>query len=51
MPRVPRTFMDYPCYHIITRGNQRQTVFMNEKERCLLSEPNIIDEVRGHFEE
>ncbi|MBC8473874.1 MAG: transposase [Candidatus Omnitrophica bacterium] len=32
MPRVPRTFMDYPCYHIITRGNQRQTVFMNEKD-------------------
>jgi len=23
--------MDYPCYYIITRGNQRQTVFMNEK--------------------
>lgn len=32
MPRVPRTFMDYPCYHVITRGNQRQIVFRNEKD-------------------
>ncbi|MBU0477775.1 transposase [bacterium] len=32
MPRLARTFMDYPCYHIITRGNQRQTVFMSEKD-------------------
>ena len=32
MPRVPRTFMDYPCYHVITRGNQRQIVFRDEKD-------------------
>ena len=32
MPRFPRTFMDYPCYHIITRGNQKQAVFVAEKD-------------------
>jgi len=35
MPRVPRTFMNYPCYHVITRGNQRQIVFRDEKDCCV----------------
>lgn len=27
MPIVSRTFIDYACYHIVTRGNQKQIVF------------------------
>jgi putative transposase len=28
MPRLPRRlFLDYSCYHVITRGNQKQNVF------------------------
>ena len=27
MPRPPRTYIDYACYHIITRGNRRQNIF------------------------
>jgi len=32
MPRLARAFMDHSCYHIITRGNQRQRVFMRDKD-------------------
>lgn len=32
MPRVGRVFIENACYHIITRGNQRQTVFYNEED-------------------
>lgn len=32
MPRIPRTLMTYPSYHIISRGNQKQTVFSNDKD-------------------
>lgn len=32
MSRLSRTFIDCSCYHIITRGNQKQTVFVNEKD-------------------
>ena len=41
MPRLPRTFMDCPCYHIITRGNQRQID---------LKKADMLDENRGHFQ-
>ena len=27
MPRVSRTFLNYSCYHVIARGNQKQKVF------------------------
>lgn len=30
MPRQARLILDNVCYHIITRGNQRQTVFQDE---------------------
>ena len=30
MPSIPRIFIDYACYHIITRGNQKQKVFKDE---------------------
>ena len=30
MPRDARLVLDNACYHIITRGNQRQKVFMEE---------------------
>ncbi len=30
MSRAPRIFIDYACYHIITRGNQKQIIFRNE---------------------
>lgn len=33
MPRQPRLILDNVCYHIITRGNQQQTVFLDEKDR------------------
>lgn len=33
MPRLNRNLMDYPCYHIITRGNQKQTVFRKDGDR------------------
>jgi len=32
MPRQGRTFVDCFCYHIITRGNQKQYVFINKKD-------------------
>ncbi len=32
MPKGPRIYIDYACYHIITRGNQRQKVFMCEED-------------------
>lgn len=30
MPKIARAYIDQACYHIITRGNQRQTVFRDE---------------------
>ncbi len=32
MSRAPRIFMENACYHIITRGNQKQIVFRNDKD-------------------
>lgn len=32
MPNGPRLILPNVCYHIITRGNQRQTVFLNEDD-------------------
>lgn len=32
MSKEPRVYIDYACYHIITRGNQRQKVFMSEED-------------------
>lgn len=32
MPRQARLIMDNVCYHIITRGNQKQTVFRDEND-------------------
>jgi REP element-mobilizing transposase RayT len=32
MPTGPRILMENACYHIITRGNQRQQIFWDEKE-------------------
>jgi len=30
MSRISRTFIDHACYHIITRGNQKQPIFKEE---------------------
>jgi putative transposase len=32
MPTGPRLLLKSACYHIITRGNQRQQVFLEEKD-------------------
>lgn len=32
MPRMARLLMNNSCYHIITRGNQKQTVFLEEDD-------------------
>lgn len=32
MPRISRVFVDYACYHIITRGNQKQIVFKDAND-------------------
>jgi len=32
MPTLSRTFIDYACYHVIIRGNQKQTVFREEDD-------------------
>jgi len=32
MPRTPRITMENACYHIITRGNQKQLVFKDRKD-------------------
>ena len=32
MPRAPRLTIKNGCYHIITRGNQKQTVFLDEQD-------------------
>ena len=32
MPNGPRLLLEHVCYHIITRGNQRQAVFLDEKD-------------------
>lgn len=32
MPNGPRILLDNVCYHIITRGNQRQRIFRCEKD-------------------
>lgn len=32
MPRQARLILDNVCYHILTRGNQKQIVFVDEKD-------------------
>jgi len=32
MPRASRVFVENACYHIITRGNQKQAVFCDEED-------------------
>jgi len=32
MPRILRTDMNYPYYHIISRGNQKQAIFKKEDD-------------------
>ncbi|MBU1062177.1 MAG: transposase, partial [Candidatus Omnitrophica bacterium] len=32
MARIGRVYSGCYCYHIITRGNQKQNVFLNEKD-------------------
>ena len=32
MPSGPRLLINNACYHIITRGNQRQTIFRNQSD-------------------
>jgi len=32
MARIPRLFIDSACYHIITRGNQKQPVFEDNED-------------------
>ena len=32
MPRLSRVFIDQACYHIITRGNQKQLIFRGEND-------------------
>ena len=32
MPKMPRILLEGACYHIITRGNQRQRIFVNESD-------------------
>ena len=32
MPRGPRFLIPYACYHIITRGNQQQTIFLDDAD-------------------
>ncbi len=32
MPRIARITLDNTCYHIITRGNQKQPVFLETKD-------------------
>ncbi len=32
MPNGPRFLLDNACYHIITRGNQKQAVFLNTED-------------------
>ncbi len=38
MPTGPRLLVENACYHIITRGNQRQQIFLDEKDyrTCIL---------------
>jgi len=32
MARLSRAFLDYSCYHIIVRGNQKQNVFIDNED-------------------
>ncbi len=32
MPRVSRIFIDYACYHIASRGNQKQCIFRDNND-------------------
>jgi len=32
MPNVPRLLVENACYHLIARGNQKQRVFMDERD-------------------
>ncbi|MFQ5952409.1 MAG: transposase [Candidatus Omnitrophota bacterium] len=34
MPIVSRSFIDYGCYHIITRGNQKQKICISDEDFC-----------------
>ena len=33
MPRQARLILDNVCYHVITRGNQKQAIFKNDNDR------------------
>ena len=35
MPRRARLILDNVCYHVITRGNQKHTVFKEESDRAV----------------
>jgi len=32
MPRTARSFIENACYHIVTRGNQRQNIFKEQED-------------------
>jgi putative transposase len=32
MPTVSRTFIDYGCYHIVARGNQKQAICVSDED-------------------
>ncbi len=32
MPNGPRFLLEHACYHLITRGNQRQKIFLIESD-------------------
>ncbi|MFA6321133.1 MAG: transposase [Candidatus Omnitrophota bacterium] len=32
MPRSNRLYIDHACYHIITRGNQKQIIFLDDQD-------------------
>lgn len=32
MSRISRIFIDHACYHVITRGNQKQSIFKEEAD-------------------
>lgn len=37
MPRIPRVLIANACYHVTSRGNQKQQIFFNEEDRrCYL---------------
>jgi len=32
MPAGPRFLLEHACYHIITRGNQKQQIFLEKSD-------------------